>query len=102
MPIFLTGDEDAKKSMSFPIVNGMLIETLDETNNRPIAVANGLRSGLARATTLRNEEEDFESESVAGRNLDRTDRFGGVGALGDLAGVEGDLVESFENVRILV
>lgn len=51
-----TGLVVEKKSINFPIVNGMLIETEDETSNNPIAMSRGFRSGLARATIFRKDD----------------------------------------------
>lgn len=51
----LTGLEVEKKSMSLPIVNGIDSDTDDETKRSPIAIARGLRSGLASATSFRKE-----------------------------------------------
>lgn len=51
----LTGLEVEKKSMSLPIVNGIDNDTEDETRRSPIAIARGLRSGLASATSFRKE-----------------------------------------------
>ena len=42
--------------MSFPIVNGTLIATDEETSSRPTAIVSCFRSGLARAATLRKED----------------------------------------------
>ena len=42
--------------MSFPIVNGTLIETVLETRSRPIAIPSGFFSGSARAAIFRNED----------------------------------------------
>ena len=50
---YLTGFVEEKKSISFPILNGIDIDTEDETNKSPIAVKRGFRSGLARAMILR-------------------------------------------------
>ena len=38
------------------MVKGMLIDTEDETNSRPIAISNDFCSGLARDTIFRNED----------------------------------------------
>ena len=43
--------------MSFPTVNGILIETEEETRRSPMAVKRGRRSGRARAMILRNDVE---------------------------------------------
>lgn len=73
-----TGFVVEKKSISFPIVNGILIETEDETSNNPIAMSNGFRSGFAREMIFRNDE------AVSGDFLksDRTDGFGEGGVTG--------------------
>ena len=71
----LTGVGEAKKSISFPIVNGTDKETEEETRSSPTAINNGFCSGLARRTILRKEEDWFESrsgsESVEGRDRSR-------------------------------
>ena len=78
----LTGVGDAKKSISFPIVNGTDKETEEETRSSPTAINNGFCSGLARRMILRKEGEEGEgeedwfvsrsgSESVKGRGRSR-------------------------------
>ncbi len=42
--------------MSFPIVNGTLIDTVLDTRSRPIAIPSGFFSGSAREAILRNED----------------------------------------------
>ena len=42
--------------MSFPIVNGTLIETALDTMSNPIAIPRGFFSGRASATILRKED----------------------------------------------
>jgi hypothetical protein len=51
-----TGVEEEKKSISFPMVKGMLIDTEDETKSNPIAIPSGFRSGFAKPTIFRSEE----------------------------------------------
>ena len=51
-----TGLAEEKKSMSLPMVNGMLMDTDEETKRRPFAVAKGLRSGFASETILLNDD----------------------------------------------
>ena len=51
-----TGLDEEKKSINLPIVKGILIDTVEEANNSPIAMSNGFFSGLARAKILRKEE----------------------------------------------
>jgi hypothetical protein len=51
-----TGVAEEKKSMSFPMVNGMLMDTDEETKSRPIAAAKGLRSGFASETIFLNDD----------------------------------------------
>ena len=53
---WLTGLVDEKKSISFPIVKGILRDTEEETSKRPIATSNGFRSILARDRIFLNEE----------------------------------------------
>ena len=72
-----TGLVEEKKSMSFPIANGMLIDTEDETRSNPMAVMRGLRSGFAKASIFWNDDALAGSlEKIAGRNLDIRDRAG--------------------------
>lgn len=59
--------------MSFPTVNGIDMDTDDDTNNRPTAIESGLRSGLANATILRNEDDDWEFASDGGSTRDIID-----------------------------
>lgn len=68
--------------MSFPTVNGMLIDTVDETSNNPTANVKGFFSGLARATIFRNDDTLWLSFAVAGNIRDHSERFGagGIGA----------------------
>jgi hypothetical protein len=51
-----TGDVDEKKSISLPTVNGMLIDTDDETKRSPIPMRRGLRSSFASETIFRSED----------------------------------------------
>ncbi len=51
-----TGLGEEKKSISFPIVNGMLMDTAEEASKRPMAISSGLRSGFAKATIFRKDE----------------------------------------------
>lgn len=67
--------------MSFPTVNGMLIDTEDETSNKPTANVKGFFSGLAKATILRNDDALLLSFAVTGRIRDHNERFG-VGDVG--------------------
>jgi hypothetical protein len=48
-----------KKSINFPIVKGMLIDTEDETNSNPTAMSSGFRSGRARETIFQSDEADL-------------------------------------------
>ena len=78
----LTGVGDAKKSISFPIVNGTDKETEEETRSSPTAINNGFCSGLARRIILRKEEEEdwfvsrsgSESVEERGRSRRRVER----------------------------
>ena len=51
-----TGLDEEKKSINLPMVKGTLIDTVEETNNSPIAMSNGFFSGLAKAKILRKDE----------------------------------------------
>ena len=64
----LTGVGDAKKSISFPIVNGTDKETEEETRSSPTAINNGFCSGLARRMILRKEEEEGEEDWFVSRS----------------------------------
>ena len=64
--------------MSFPIVNGTLIETELETRSRPIAMPSGFFSGSARAAILRNEDALLpDSCAFEGRKRLHIDLLGG-------------------------
>ena len=52
----LTGLDEEKKSINFPMVKGILIDTAEEINKSPMAMNNDFLSGLARAKILRKEE----------------------------------------------
>lgn len=71
--------------MSFPTVNGMLIETEDEISNNPTAKVKGFFSGLAKATILRNDEVLWLFLAVKAKIRDHDERLGaggtGVGVL---------------------
>ena len=67
--------------MSFPTVNGMLIETEDETSNNPTANVRGFFSGLAKATIFRNDDTLWLSFGVMGSIRDHNEGFG-VGVVG--------------------
>jgi len=64
--------------MSFPIVNGTLIDTAEDVNSRPIAMSSGLLSGLAKAMIFLNEEVfcGVLAATEAGRSRDKSDFFG--------------------------
>jgi hypothetical protein len=82
-----------KKSMSFPIVNGMLMETEDEINNNPIATSKGFRSGLASAAIFRKEEAvsgDFLKIEGSRDRIDGFDSVGVSGVSGFLSGEDSD------------
>ena len=68
--------------MSFPTVNGMLIETEDETSNKPMANVRGFFSGLAKATIFRKDDALWLSFAVTASIRDHIEGFGvgGVGA----------------------
>lgn len=52
----------------------MLMDTADDTSNKPIAIVSGLRSGFASATIFRNDETFWES--LLGRKRAHIDGFG--------------------------
>lgn len=80
-----SGDE--KKSMSFPIVSGINMETEDETMSRPMASVSGLLSGRASSTSLRRDAEVEPSEFEVKRRVRKPGLdTGGVGGL-DVDGV---------------
>ena len=54
--------------MSFPMVNGMLMDTEEEMKSRPIAIARGLRSGLASATIFLNDDAVCDALASPTRN----------------------------------
>lgn len=54
----LTTLAEEKKSISLPIVNGIDIETVEDTNSSPTAVKSGFLSGFANATIFRKDETD--------------------------------------------
>jgi hypothetical protein len=71
--------------MSFPTVNGMLIDTEDETSNKPTANVRGFFSVLAKATIFRNDDTLWLSFAVTAKRRDHNEGFGvgdvGVGVL---------------------
>lgn len=67
--------------MSFPTVNGMLIETDDETSNKPTANVRGFFSGLAKATIFRNDDALWLSFAVTASIRDHNEDFG-IGGVG--------------------
>jgi len=67
--------------MSFPTVNGILIETEDETSSKPTANVRGLFSGLAKATIFRNDDALWLSFAVTVSIRDHNEDFG-VGGVG--------------------
>lgn len=66
--------------MSFPTVNGMLIDTEEEINNNPTANDRGFFSGLAKAMIFRNDEALWLSLAVTANIRDHSERFGTGGA----------------------
>ena len=72
----LTGPVDEKKSMSFPMVKGTLMETAEDTKSNPTAMSKGFRSGFASATILLKDDFPCESLLNACDNLDQTEGFG--------------------------
>ena len=75
-----TGVVKEKKSINFPIVKGILMETEDEISSNPTAMSNGFRSGCAREAIFQNDDADLEDFLKPERDLkDQSDRFG-VGA----------------------
>lgn len=58
------------------MVNGMLIDTVEDTRRREMAIPSGFRSGLARAMILRKEDALFVvSWTDEGRKRVSHDRF---------------------------
>ena len=68
-PNGIWGVVDAKKSISFPIVKGMLIDTAEETKRSPMAVRRGFCSGFARANMRRTET--FEGGPLEAKDAGR-------------------------------
>ena len=62
--------------MSFPTVNGMLIDTEEEINNKPTAKVKGFFSDLAKATILLNDDALWLSFAVTANTRDHNERFG--------------------------
>ena len=72
--------------MSFPIVNGMLIDTVDDTNKSPTAIPRGFFSGFASETMARNDEALFAGSSPdVEMKRENSERFGFAGTLGTSA-----------------
>lgn len=70
------------------MVNGMLMETVDEINRSPTAKLSGFFSGFASATIDLKDEALFDaSPEGAGRNRDRNERLGGGGGTGGLVSI---------------
>jgi hypothetical protein len=67
------------------MVNGMLIETEDETSSNPTAMNNGFRSGLARETIFQSDEADFgDLLKIARDQIKRFGEVAGTSAFGEL------------------
>lgn len=64
-----TGVVEEKKSISFPIVKGILMETEDETRSSPTAKSSGFRSGRARETIFQSDETDLVDLLKRGSDL---------------------------------
>jgi hypothetical protein len=82
------------------MVNGMLIDTEDETKSKPMAISNGFRSGLARDMIFRNEDAvGGEWVNIPGRTLDNIEDLAGRsgGGLGPLE--DGCVERAFEGIR---
>lgn len=77
--------------MSFPTVNGILIETDEETRRSPMAVKRGRRSGRARAMILRNDVEVEIDASVLEEKKDGRKRERMEGRVGEDWGVGDDV-----------
>lgn len=69
-----TGDSEVKKSINFPTVSGILIDTLEETSNSPIAIVRGLRSGFARENILRKDDEEVPGSRRNAAGVKRVNR----------------------------
>jgi hypothetical protein len=67
--------------MSFPTVNGILIDTEEEMSNKPTANVKGFLSGLAKTTIFRNDDALWLSLAVTADIRDHNERFG-VGGVG--------------------
>lgn len=73
-----------KKSISFPIVKGILMETDDDTSSNPTAMSNGFRSGWASETIFQSDEADLGDFLKTEIDLkDQPDRFGEVAGTSD-------------------
>lgn len=88
MVVALTGFVVEKKSISLPIVKGTLIDTVEDTSNRPMAIVNGFHSGLASDIILANEEVLFGSFGAndEGIKRERSDRFAAGLEIGEAEG----------------
>lgn len=73
------------------MVNGILIDTEEDTSSKPIAVIKGFFSGRARAAILRKEDALVGVfEKVPGSTLDNTEGFfvGGGGGVEEELGLD--------------
>jgi hypothetical protein len=82
---------DEKKSINFPIVNGTLMDTEDDTSSRLTACNRGFLSGFARDIIFGKEDALCGASGRLnddGRRRESIDDFGG-GFLSDIDGFEG-------------
>jgi hypothetical protein len=78
-----TGVVAEKKSMIFPMVKGMLMDTDEDTSSNPTAANRGFRSGFASIIIFRNEDAFRGAlENDNGRTRESIDSLGfdGTGA----------------------
>lgn len=69
-PRGICGFVDEKKSINRPMKKGIDIDTDEDTSKSPTAVVSGLRSGFARDTIFRSDDEDVpagEADNETGR-----------------------------------
>ena len=85
--------DEEKKSINFPIVKGILMETEDETSSSPTAMSNGFRSGCARETIFQNDEADLGAFLKTESDLkDQPDHFSEVAGTSAFEDVEYNLL----------
>ena len=79
------------------MVNGMLIDTVDDMNNSPTAMPSGFFSGLARDTMARKEEALLDGSSPdVDSSREKSEPLGFTGAGGGVSsGLSGGFRASF-------